>query len=108
MSMSLGNLICPSNALNTARQGKKVSYQMNNKKEELTLEFQGGLSMCFPEYKIFLCAVKGFSDAHILLSPCDGCGKGYEIVIGGWNNNRSVIREDVHYPWPGFADTHVS
>ena len=108
MSMSLGYLICPSNALNTARQGKKVSYQMNNEKEELTLEFQGGLSMCFPEYKIFLCAVKGFSDAHILLSPCDGCGKGYEIVIGGWNNNRSVIREDVHYPWPGFADTHVS
>ena len=43
MSMSLGNLICPSNALNTARQGKKVSYQMNNEKEELTLEFQGEL-----------------------------------------------------------------
>ena len=64
--------------------------------------------MCFPINKTFFCAVKGFSDAHILLSPCDGCGKGYEIVIGGWNNKRSVIREDVHYPWPGYADTNVS
>ena len=55
MAMSLGKLICPSNALNTARQGKKVSYKKNEAgamasgfsgvsepaKEELTLEFQG-------------------------------------------------------------------
>ena len=37
--------------------------------------------------------VKAAHDAHIWLS--DGSGdkrKGYEIVIGGWNNSRSVVR----------------
>ena len=60
MAMSLGKLICPSNALNTARQGKKVSYKKNDAgvkasgfsgvsepaKEELTLEFQGEVLHC--------------------------------------------------------------
>ena len=59
-------------------------------------------------YELFLFAVKGYKDAHILLSPCDGCGKGYEIVIGGWENTQSVIREDVRYPWPGYAVTEVT
>ena len=36
--------------------------------------------------------VKTTSDAHVLLSPCKGCN-GYEVVIGGWNNRKSVIRE---------------
>ena len=32
------------------------------------------------------------SDATLLLSPCEDCD-GYEIVIGGWSNSQSVIRE---------------
>ena len=32
------------------------------------------------------------SDATLLLSPCEDCD-GYEIVIGGWSNTQSVIRE---------------
>ena len=32
------------------------------------------------------------SNAHLLLSPCEDCD-GYEIVIGGWSNTQSVIRE---------------
>ena len=36
--------------------------------------------------------MKTTSDAHVLLSPCKGCN-GYEVVIGGWNNRKSIIRE---------------
>ena len=36
--------------------------------------------------------IKTTSNAVILLSPCEGCD-GYEIVIGGWENTQSVIRD---------------
>ena len=36
--------------------------------------------------------VKAKTDAHILLSPCPECD-GYEIVIGGWANTQSAIRD---------------
>ena len=35
---------------------------------------------------------RGSNDGHILFSSCDGCD-GFEIVIGGWSNQYSVIRE---------------
>ena len=35
--------------------------------------------------------VRTQKDAHVLLSPCDGCD-GYEVVIGGWDNSQSVLR----------------
>ena len=50
--------------------------------------------------------VKADSDAHILLPPCDGCD-GYEIVIGGWDNTQSVIRDRKQQPHPGHSITKV-
>ena len=50
--------------------------------------------------------VKIDSDACILLAPCDECD-GYEIVIGGWNNRQSVIRDKKGKPHPGHAVTQV-
>ena len=35
--------------------------------------------------------VKGRTDANILLSQCDG-EDGIRILIGGWQNRKSVIR----------------
>ena len=37
--------------------------------------------------------LKSSSDGTILLSSCDGCD-GYEVVIGGWSNSKSIIREE--------------
>ena len=48
--------------------------------------------------------VKGSNDAHVLFSSCDGCD-GYEIVIGGWNNSQSVIRQSKQVPNPGYNVT---
>ena len=56
--------------------------------------------------KVMEFQVKADSDAHILLPPCDGCD-GYEIVIGGWDNTQSVIRDRKQQPHPGHAVTKV-
>merc|ERR1719336_942640 len=37
--------------------------------------------------------VKGDRDANIMFSPCDGCD-GYRILLGGWDNYKSFIREE--------------
>ena len=56
--------------------------------------------------KVVQFQVKTDSDACILLAPCDECD-GYEIVIGGWNNRQSVIRDKKGKPHPGHAVTQV-
>ena len=50
--------------------------------------------------------LKSSSDGTILLSSCDGCD-GYEVVIGGWDNTQSVIRDKKQQPQPGHAVTKV-
>ena len=50
--------------------------------------------------------MKTTSDAHIMLSPCYGCD-GYEVVIGGWRNSKSVIRDKRGKPHLGCAATKV-
>ena len=34
---------------------------------------------------------RGSTDVHVLFSFCDGCD-GFEIVLGGWGNQYSIIR----------------
>merc|ERR1719336_3335680 len=41
----------------------------------------------------FIVDVKGDRDANIMFSPCDGCD-GYRILLGGWGNYQSFIREE--------------
>ena len=50
------------------------------------------------------------SDARILMTGYNGDVNGYEIVIGGWNNSQSVIRDwtpAMSHPYPGYAVTQV-
>ena len=50
------------------------------------------------------------SDARILMTGYNGDVNGYEIVIGGWNNSQSVIRDwppAMSHPDPGHAVTQV-
>merc|ERR1712111_303112 len=51
--------------------------------------------------------VKAKTDAHILLSQHYG-GDGHEIVIGGWSNTQSAIRDSKQKPHPGYAVTKTS
>ena len=37
--------------------------------------------------------MKGDRDANIMFSPCDDCD-GYRILLGGWGNNQTFIREE--------------
>jgi len=65
-------------------QYKNPRQATNDDDDETTEAPNRGCSLTFE--------VKGTNDAHILLSPCSDCD-GYEIVIGGWNNTRSAIRD---------------
>ena len=47
------------------------------------------------------------SDAHIIFAPANG-HDGYEVVIGGWANTLSVIRDRKGFPHPGHAKTWVT
>ena len=51
-------------------------------------------------------SVRAETDAAILLTGGD-MEDGYEIIIGGWNNSQSVIRDSKQNPMPGHAVTKV-
>ena len=48
--------------------------------------------------------MKGKTDVHVLFSACDGCD-GFEIVIGGWDNSKSMIRDKIQHPSGGYSAT---
>ena len=48
--------------------------------------------------------MKGKTDVHVLFSACDTCD-GYEIVIGGWDNTKSMIRDKKQTPIGGYSET---
>ena len=50
------------------------------------------MNFIFVDFCSLVFEVKAKTDAHILLSQCPECD-GYEIVIGGWNNTKSAIRD---------------
>merc|ERR1719300_286115 len=51
--------------------------------------------------------VRAKTDAHVLLSQNNGAD-GHEIVIGGWSNTQSAIRDSKQKPHPGYAVTKTS
>ena len=62
-------------------------------KTSTRLTFEGkSLPKCQCNTSSIIFEARGSYDVHVLFSFCDGCD-GFEIVIGGWNNAESVIRE---------------
>ena len=45
---------------------------------------------------IIIFSVKTTSDVHVFFAPDAKGGRGYEFVIGGWDNEWSVIRKAKH------------
>ena len=91
------------------RGGRKISA-MN----AVLFEFKGTVILrvrregIFLRFNIFL--VMAASDVRILMTGYNGDVNGYEIVIGGWNNSQSVIRDwtpAMSHPDPGHAVTQV-
>ena len=77
--------------------------QANDKKKHLLKPMRKIQHFLIVAFEFHL---KSTSDGTILLSPCDGCD-GYEVVIGGWDNTQSVIRDKKGQPHPGHAVTQV-
>jgi len=91
------------------KENCRLSYLSGNTKTWSSKTYIGSLKftyVCCYKAEISF-KVRAKSDAHVLLSQYSG-GDGHEIVIGGWSNTQSAIRDSKQKPHPGYAVTKTS
>jgi len=95
--------------MNIYQENCRLSYVSGNTKTWSSNTYIGSLKfsfVCCKKAEISFKA-KAKSGAHVLLSQNNGAD-GHEIVIGGFYNTQSVIRDTKGKPYPGYAVTKTS
>jgi len=95
--------------MNIYQENCRLSYVSGNTKTFGSNTYIGSLKfsfVCCKKAEISF-KVKAKTDAHVLLSQHTGAD-GHEIVIGGWSNTQSAIRDTKQKPHPGYAVTKTS
>jgi len=90
------------------KENCRLSYLSGNTKTWSSKTYIGSLKftyVCCYKAEISF-KVKTKTDAYVLLSQ--NGGDGHEILIGGWSNTQSAIRDTKGKPNPGYAVTKTS